>query len=111
MVDRLVEEVLCSLLDGNRVVGNLRVDDGINCHVDIVLRRNGLLRLDVDRNETEAQLIGAFEERNLESGMPADGAELAETGDDDYLVRRSLYVGYAEEDEEEQGERRYSNIQ
>ena len=105
----LVQEVLCSRFDAGRFIRHLHTHDGIHTHIDVVAGRN-VLGLHVDGEELQAELVGSFQERNLESGMADDGTALAEARNDDDFVGCGLDVGHTEKYEEEQHDDCYSAV-
>ena len=104
LFNRLIEEVLCSFLNCFRFVRNLRINNSIDGHIDIVLRRNRITCLDVNRNQLQAKNISTFEERNLETGMSDNCSKLSETRNDNDFIRRRLDIRRDEENEEEKYE-------
>ena len=102
--DVFVQEVLSSFLNIVRLVRNLRINNSVDCNVNVILGRNRVLGLDVNRNQLQAKNVSTFKERNLETGMTDNCSELSETRDNDYFVRRSLDIRRNEEDDNEQYE-------
>ena len=105
VVRRGVEEVHRGEVDLLGRAADLYVDHRVHVDVDEVGVRHGLGRLDVDLDELERDLVEALEERNPEVRAPYDRPAL-EARDDVRHVRRGLYVGHDEKQDDEKNRRR-----
>ena len=105
VVRRGVEEVHRGEVDLLRIAPDLDVHHCVDVNVDEVGVRHGLGRLDVDLDELKRDLVEALEERNPEV-RAADDRPALEPGDYVRHVRRGLYVGHDEKQDDEKDRRR-----
>ena len=64
----LVQEVLGRQLDFLVARTDAHFRDGVHVHIDEIIGRHGLFRLDVHGHLPEIQLVYPFKERKLEAG-------------------------------------------